>query len=362
MLSSLRLWVPALLGVAVAAWPAGVRAADEEAAAEVPSTIDSVSAHALGRVPTAGPASTGPTVLMSGGYGYTGSALRMGDSHHRIAGALALDERPLPWLGLTLRLDGRYDAHVVPGQPRDSGMVGDPRAYVRVDGRWDGGLRLGARAGLWLPGGNAPSVDASALSPELIGMVSYVPPSAPITVSASFGYRLDRSAHSASNAARLTASDRLALQVSAFDAMLVGLATTIGRGRLQGFLEASADVLVGHAAPSFGSSPIFVGGGGRWAVREGLRLEAMMEISPSQWPDTGPSAPLVPVPPRFGAWLGLAYRFGAAATVPPPAPVEAPPALTVAAAGATAPLPAVVTLRGRVSATGAQTSSMCGWR
>jgi len=254
-----------------------------------------------------------------------------------------------------LRLDGRYDMHVVPGQAGDSGMVGDPRVYARVDGRWGNGVRLGARAGLWLPGRNAPSVDAGALSPELVGLASYAPPSGPLAVSANLGYRLDRSARSAPDAARLSASDRLALGVSAFDEVLAGVAATFTRGRVQGFLEASLDLLVGSGAPAAGSSPMVVGGGARVAVGRNLRLEAELEISPSGRPSTAATAPLTPIPPRFAAWLGLAYAFGGsspAVTAParPETIVRAPPPSP--SLPPTSPSPLAVTLNGRVSGAG----------
>ena len=293
----LRSSSPAWLAAALVAWSGGGRVHAEGGTSDDPGTIDPAAAHALGRVLTAGPAPTGLTLLTSGGYGYTGSVLGIGDTHHRLAGALAVDERPLPWLDLALRFDGRYDAHLVPGQATDSGMVGDPRVYARVDGRWDGGLRLGARAGLWLPGRNAPSIDAGALSPELVGVASYAPPSAPVAVTANLGYRLDRSAHAAPDAARLSASDRLALEVSAFDEILAGVAATFVHGRVQGFLEASVDLLVGGGAPGIGASPMFVGGGGRVALGRRLGLEGEIEISPSRRPASDATAPLVPVPP-----------------------------------------------------------------
>src|SRR5205085_4904289 len=286
--------------------------------------IEPEAPHALGRVLTAGPGRTGPTLLASGGYGYTESVLGTGDAHHRIAGALTLDERPLPWLDLALRLDGRYDAHVFPGQPTDTGMVGDPRLYVRVDQAWPSGLRLGARAGLWLPGRDAPSLDTSALSPEILGIASYAPASTAIALTANVGYRLDRSAHSAPDAARLGPGDRLALEVSAFNEVLVGAAATLGRGPAQGFVEASADLLVGSGAPAIRSSPIFLGGGGRFALARNIRFEAGVEVSPSSRPDTGPMAPLVPIPPRFAAWVGLTFRFDSAPLPPAPAPAPSP--------------------------------------
>jgi hypothetical protein len=318
----------ALLAAALAAWPATARAegggADTQALA-----IEPAAPHALGRVLTAGPGRTGPTLLASGGYGYTESVLGAGDAHHRIAGALTLDERPLPWLDLALRLDGRYDAHVFPGQPTDTGMVGDPRLYVRVDKGWPSGLRLGARAGLWLPGRNAPSLQASALAPEILGIASYAPASTAIALTANVGYRLDRSARSAPDAAQLGPGDRLALGVSAFNEVLVGVAATLGRGPAQGFVEVSADLLVGSGAPPLQSSPIFLGGGGRFALTRNLRFEAGVEVSPSSRPDTGPTAPLVPIPPRFSAWVGLAFRFDGAP--PPPAPPPSAPSPAVVA-------------------------------
>jgi hypothetical protein len=309
-----------LLGLALCVWPARGRADDDT------RVIVSAAPHALGRVLTAGLAPIGPTLLASAGYGYTEAVLGMGDAHHRIAGALTLDERPLPWLAFALRLDGRYDAHVIPGQPTDTGLVGDPRLYARVDQAWAGGLRLGARAGLWLPGRNAPSIDWGALSPELLGVASYVAPSMPIAVTINAGYRLDRSAHSAPDAPLLSASDRLALEVSAFDQVLAGVAVTLGRGSAQGFVEASADLLVGAGAPAAKTSPIFLGGGGRFAVARSVQLEAEVEVSPSSRPDVAPSAPLVPIPPRVAAWLGLAYHFGATPEAPPPAPPPVAPA------------------------------------
>jgi hypothetical protein len=344
----LRSSAPVLLGVALCAWPASGRADDDARA------MEPAAPHALGRVLVAGPAPTGPTLLASAGYGYTESVLGMGDVHHRIAGALALDERPLRWLDFTLRLDGRYDAHVIPGQATDSGMVGDPRLYARVDQAWAGGLRLGARAGLWLPGRDAPSLDWGAISPEIVGMASYVPASAPVALTVNAGYRLDRSAHSAPDAALLSPSDRLALEVSAFNEVLVGVAATLGRGPAQGFLEASADLLVGAGAPAPKASPIFLGGGARFAPARNLRLEAEVEVSPSSRPDVSPSAPLVPIPPRVAAWLGLTYRFGAEPV--PPTPPDLPPAqppARPAPVAAPPPPPLTVELVGHVSASDA---------
>jgi hypothetical protein len=312
-------WLLSLLGALVVCPRTGHAESDR-------LSIDPAAPHALGRVFTAGPDPTALTLLSSAGYGYTESVLGTGDAHHRAAGALALDGRPLPWLDLVLRFDGRYDAHVAPGQATDTGLVGDPRLYVRADKALSPAIRLGARFGLWLPGRNAPSLDAGAISPELVGALSYVPPEGMFALSANAGYRLDRSARSASDAAQLSAGDRLALEVSDFDEVLLGAAATLGRGQTQGFIEASWDLLVGNGHPAALASPILVGAGARVAIGPKLRLEAEAEVSPSSRPDVGPMAPLVPIPPRLAVWLGLTYRFE---TQPPPtappAPVAPPP-------------------------------------
>jgi hypothetical protein len=289
---------------------------------------DPARAQALGRVFAVGPDAPGVTLLSTGGYGYTESVLGRDDSHHRVAGSLAVEGRPLRWLDLALRLDGRYDAHVVPGQPFDDGFVSEPRLYVRADRRLGDYLRGGARLGVWLPGGNAPSIDLGAATPELVGALTFTPGGAPLWLSANAGYRWDRSARSASNAPMLSAGDRLALEVSAFDQALFGLAAVYGARSVQPFAEASCDLLVGAGAPAASASPMRIGVGARFTPQPGLRVEAEAEVSPSARPDVGPNAPLVPVPPRLAVWLGLAYRFGEQGRAPPPVLSAVPLAAT----------------------------------
>ena len=139
------------------------------AAAAADNADDRAQPYVLPRVMTASPGPPALFVLSSGGYGYTGAVLGAADSHHRVAGSLMLDGRPLRWLGLALRLDGRYDKHVIPGQPGDTGLVGDPRLYVRVDQALGSALAIGARAGVWLPGRNAPSLDLGRCRPSCWG-------------------------------------------------------------------------------------------------------------------------------------------------------------------------------------------------
>jgi hypothetical protein len=299
-------------GVLAAALPV---AGSAETAAEV-------LPQAVGRVVSAGEGPTALFLLTSGSYGYTESVLGLGDAHHRLAGSLAVDGRPLPWLGLALRLDGRYDMHVVPGRAGDDGLVGDPRLYLRVDRALGGGLGIGARTGVWLPGGSAPSIDPGALSPELVGAFTYAPRSAALSVSANLGYRVDRSARTATDAMTLGPGDRLALDVSAFDQVLMGVLASARVGAAQAFAEGSWELLVGEGSPPPSRSPIRIGAGVRLPLGSRVVLEAQAEVSPSARPGAGVTDALVPVPPRVTARLGLAYRFSA----PPPPPSPAPPA------------------------------------
>lgn len=282
---------------------------------------------ALARVVEAGPGERTLHLLSVAGYGYTGDVLGVGDRHHRWAGALAVDGRPLSWLGLALRLDGRYDLHSAPGAPDDDGWVGDPRLYLRADHTLASGLRLGLRAGLWLPGRNAPSVGASALSPELVAMLG-APIGGAVVVTLNAGYRVDRSARSAPDAARMSAADRIALEVSAFDQVLLGAAAAHRRGPWQGYLEANVEWLVGGGSPSLLASPIRIGLGGRRELSPTVWLEAKVEVSPSRRPALDATAPLVPLPPRAAIWAGLVYRpvgpTVPTAPAPAPAPVPAP--------------------------------------
>jgi hypothetical protein len=304
---------------------------------------DPAAPQALGRVYTAGPSAPALFLVSSGGYGYTESVLNTGDVHHRAAGAVAIEGRPTRWLGLGLRLDGRYDRHEGGPQGSDDGWVGDPRLFVRVDTGVASVLRAGARLGVWLPGQTAPSIDFGAVTPELAGALTFAPRGTPLWLTANGGYRLNRSARSANDPARLSAADRLGLELSSFDQVLAGAAAVYGGGRAQGFVEVLAELMVGAGSPSPSASPLRAGGGARFALTRNVRLEAEAEVTLSARPDLSASGPLVPVPPRAAVWLGVAYRFGASVAPAPPHPITA--RTTVAA---TPRLPASAALAGRV--------------
>lgn len=315
-----------LLGLFIcAAWGRPGHASEPTAFSDADRGEDPAIPHALGRVFASGTLGSDALFLLSsGGYGYRGETIGSGDSQHTLGGSIAVEKRMAPWLGFGLRFDGRYELHLLPNGGSDDGLVGDPRVFIRVDRTWTGALRAGARLGIWIPGRNAPSIFPTAITPELVGAVTYLAATVPLSVSANLGFRLDRSARSAADAPFISASDRMALEVSDFDQALFGLCATFGRGRVQGFTEVSEDLLVGRGSPGASVSPLRIGGGARISLRPQIHLEMSGELSPSARPDLSPQAPLVPVPPRVAFWLGLAYRFDTRppGRSPPPAPPD----------------------------------------
>ena len=326
-------WGAVALFLILALTAARARAASGDVEESASAHADPAAPQALGRVFAAGPTPPALFLMSSGGYGYTESVLNAGDAHHRAAGTLAVDGRPLSWLGVGLRLDGRYDKHQSNVLGNDDGWIGDPRVFVRADTALAETLRVGGRIGIWLPGRAAPSVELAAITPEASGALTWAPGGMPLWLTANAGYRINRSTRTATDAASLSPSDRLGLEMSAFDQALVGLAAAYGSGRAQGFAELTGELMVGAGSPRLIESPLRAGGGVRFAITREVRLEAEAEAALSARPALSQSGPLVPIPPRAAFWLGLAYRFGGSAPAARPAPppvVDRPPAPAVA--------------------------------
>jgi hypothetical protein len=311
------------------AWTALLAARAAAGAADAPDVAGPTAAvSALRRVEPSGARGPALTVALGSGYGYTEAVLGLGDSHHRLLGTVLVEGAPLRWLGLGLRLDGRYDRHAFEGGPSDDGWTGEPRFYLRADRRAGAATWLGARATLWLPGSNAPSLVPGAATADLLALASFAP--GPLGATVNLGYRHDRSKRAAADAAMLGPGDRLALGVSGFDAALVGLGAAYRGGPWQLFAEWSWDLLIGEGAPAAGASPMRVGAGARARLSRSTTVELLGEVSPGARPALAASAPLVPVPPRFSMLVGLALALGAGERPAPPAPPPlsrpAPPA------------------------------------
>ena len=317
----------------------------------------------LQRVGVAQPAP--PTVAATAGYGYTEPQSDDDGGHHRlslrVAGALAV----VPFLNVAPYLDLRHDIH-----RDDSGTVIDAnlaaRAFLPSDR-----FHLGAELKLWVPGSEVASGIADALS--LDSRVLFAKRFEKLLLACHVGYRLDRSAATGSEAPLLAPGDRLALGVSEFDALLVGLGAGYHLGPTELYSEATGDLLIGSGAPPIGQSPLRIALGVRRAFTERLSAEGSLEASLSGRPSIAPDAPLIPIEPRFSVHAGIRYDFGARKSVaapPAPAPAPAPKPVVVAPAAPTesalaltlvdedgAPVPGVTV---RISAKGAEQTLTAG--
>ena len=112
-------------------------------------------------------------------------------------------------------LDGRFDLH-----SQDSGAVLGGRLAARAFTGWQK-VKLGAELTGWVPGAEHLSTVAHAASFDARALVAVRLAHSFVAFNA--GYRFDRSAAAGANAASLSPSDRLALGVSDFDAVLLGM-------------------------------------------------------------------------------------------------------------------------------------------
>jgi hypothetical protein len=262
----------------------------------------------VARVGVAGPLRHGAALSASAGYGFLGDILAMDDSHHRAAGQLAATVRFADWVGFGLRLDGRYDRHLLPGAD-DDGWVGDPRLIARATREVGGDLAVGAQLNLWLPGAEAPDITLAATSLELVSMATVAPAGRPFTVSANAGIRVDKSAETIADPDALSLSDRLALGVSESHAILLGAGATYRAGELELLGEMTWDLLFGDQAPGVGDSPLVATAGARLFVADDLQLELLASARLSADPRVADMAPLVPVTPRLAVTAGVRFQL-----------------------------------------------------
>jgi hypothetical protein len=185
---------------------------------------------ALVRVPLASALEPGWAFSAASGYGYHDAVLGDGDSHHRLSGSLFAALPLQPWLALAAGIEGRYDRHLdVPGGT-DDGWISQPvLALSAVHAQAPAGV--GARARVWLPGRGSFDPVPEAASADLSAFARFSV--APVTLAASAGFRLDRSAASVERPEDLTAADRMALGVSDSDAVLLGAGLSLKLGGLE---------------------------------------------------------------------------------------------------------------------------------
>jgi hypothetical protein len=253
------------------------------------------------------------------GYGVTESQSGEG-AHHRAAGSLAATLAPFahaPELAFSLAFDGRYDRH----PEGDDGAVGLPRLSVFGAHTVSPQLQLGAVLSWAAYGERAPSLDLSAPVITALALGAYKIGGGSL-LSLQIGFRLDESAHAAPDLQRLSPADRMALGLSDFHALPLGIAFIQRIASLELAAELSGELLLGGNAPSVLKSPLRAAVVARVALGSGLSLELLARLGLSQRPRYARVLPLIPVEPRFFAGLGL--RFAPQVTVPPPPAPVAP--------------------------------------
>lgn len=293
------------------AWPDRARA--QELSSAYGAASSGLCGFAHSGAPTCG---RGATLAASAGYGATFLKGR----HDRGTGSLAIALVPIDWLALSLELAGRVDAHPRDALGKSVTGTGDPFLRARAGRKLgQGGLSLGGEVGLWLPGNEAPSFRAKALTPELKLLLAFQ--RTRFQLLAMLGVRVDQSAQSAPDLTRLRMGDRVSLGLSDSHALLAA----IGLGffatpKLTLFGELSGDFLLGAKAPKPIESPLRVSAGARYFVLERVQLELALHASLSRRPSIAADQPLVPIEPRITTVFGLRVTFG----TPKPKPIAAP--------------------------------------
>jgi hypothetical protein len=339
--------------IAVAVWLAMVCFAGNARASEKEG-LASDAQPGLHRVGVADAAD--PAVAATLGYGYTEALAPEDGAHHRlsvrVAGALPV----VPWLTLAPVVDARYDKH-----EDDSGGVIDGALAVRGSFQ-SGELRLGIELEPWVSGAEKASTTAKALSLDSRVLAALALGNGLLGLSA--GYRLDRGSEAGQNAPELGFGDRVALGLSDFDAVIVGLGGRVFVGKTELLAEATGDLLVGGDAPPLSESPLRVLGGVRQALSKRLSAELLVEASLSKRPEVAPDSSLVPIEPRVSAFAGIRCRFSSEPKAAPPPEAPPPPFPTVAPVAPPvsndAPLEVVVNDEQGVSVTGAKVSFTSG--
>jgi len=290
------------------------------------------------------------TLTSSAAYGFTeGQAVAPG-SHHRLRWRVGAALTPVAGLDLGLGTGVRHDRHSAPDAlGDDQGTVLSSDLYARVGRRVGSALRLGLGASAGFPGGV--SVARSLASPALDAqlLAAYVPVGSAWSIGALAGFRYDRSTAAVLGASLYRPGDRLALGLSEFNAVPLGLGGAYRRGRTEWVAEFSADLLLGSDAPELSQSPWRIAGGARHSLTEAIALAWATEVSLSERPDAGSGDRFLPVEPRFQVLVGFAYtlaRWEPRDPTPAPLAPRLEPAPPPAAAPAKSLLINVTTMDG----------------
>lgn len=242
-----------------------------------------------------------PRAMLGLGYAYTESVLAAGDDkHQRVFGEVAAAWAPRSWLQLSLGFDARYDTHK---NPSDSGTALGTRLATRHVYALNERFAIGARTALPFPPASEISRGFKAVSPEFGAIASYLlRPEQELTVN--IGYRIDRSDNTVRDPFALRPGDRIAAQISGYDALLVGLLYALPVGPVTASAEWSWEIETGSGAPSALESPMRIRLAAQMKVGQRLLPGVELGVSPSARP---PPTQLARIEPRL--WFALTCGF-----------------------------------------------------
>ena len=255
-------------------------------------------------------------VSLLSGFGYRKGLLGPNERFGRALGDIAVAYAPSDMLAFGLSLDGRYDRHYGGNPSPDDGYVGDPHLLARV-AKAVGKNHFGAQLGVWIPGKNAPSVAASAISFDIRALGTFA--AGPAMLSISAGFRLDNSAKSVDDVTKLSLQDRVSLGASNYNAVLAGAQLAIPAGKAWIGLEASMEAYIG--SPPTGQADLAEGtmllrGGAVAGVKLNDQWSAVAFLEGAKSPGIlltqvmNANIPIVPYEPVITGGLGLEARFG----------------------------------------------------
>ncbi len=266
---------------------------------------------------------------LSLGYAHTESVLGERDRHERVfsdvSGALTL----VPWFQVALHLDGRYDLHRSPALGRDKGFAGSSAVMTRHAFALRPDLSIAGQARFLFPAANAVKLGFSGITTELSGLMSYTAWKGG-ELSGLLGYRFDRTSRALSDSDALSPADRLAAQVSHFNAFMIGamVSSQLKHATLLG--EWSWDIQHGSGSPAAIESPMRLRAAVQSLIGERIVPGAEFGVTLSQRPIFNN---LFRIEPRVWAAVTLGVLLGKTPEkIPEEAPLQAAPVVEKRAA------------------------------
>lgn len=241
------------------------------------------------------------------GYGISESQHAEG-FHHRMNGSFALGLSLVPGLEFGGAGAIRYDRHPKDELGRDTGTIGQASFVTRWGTQLSRAIFWGADLGATFPGSDRLGDSLKSPAVDLRTAFGWRPTVGPYYAGL-LGFRFDNTASAGREADRYRLGDRLALGLSDYPAILVGVGVLAPVAPYELLGEISGDVLVLAGSPTVMQSPMRVDLGVRRTLSKHWFVELIGEVSLSQRPDVAPNAPLIPIEPRFYVGCGVRYRL-----------------------------------------------------